>query len=63
MLTAPRIQALADQLDKGSKPLALSLKLGADGTTAGRMVSELVLRGAQALSDKTVKLDDQALAG
>ena len=63
MLTAPRIQALADQLDKGSKPLALSLKLGAEGTTAGRMVSELVLRGAQALSDKTVKLDDQALAG
>jgi hypothetical protein len=58
-----RVQALADQLEKGDRPLALTLKLGTDGTTAGRMVSELVQRGAQALKDKTVKSDDAALSG
>lgn len=62
-LSAPRIQALADQLDKNDKPLALALKMGADRTTAGRAASTYVIRGAQALSDKTVKKDDQALAG
>lgn len=63
MLSAPRAAALAEQLDKQDKPLALALKLGLDRTTAGRTVSALVLRGAQALTDKTVKKDDSALAG
>jgi hypothetical protein len=63
MLTAPRAIALADQLDKHDKPLALALKMGLDRTTAGRAASALVLRGAQALADKTVKKDDSALAG
>lgn len=63
MLNAPRVAALADQLDKHDKPLALSLKMGADRTTAGRTASALVLRGAQALQDKTVKRDESALAG
>lgn len=58
-----RVAALADQLDKTDKPQALALKLGADSTTAGRTVGELVLRGAQALKDKTVKRDDAALTG
>lgn len=62
-LSAPRVAALADQLDKKDKPLALALKMGADRTTAGRAASSLVLLGAQALTDKTVKKDDQALAG
>ena len=62
-LSLPRINALAAQLDKSDKPLALSLKLGADRTTAGRATSELVLRGAQALADKTVKRDDAVLTG
>lgn len=63
MLSVPRAMALADQLDKHDKPLALALKMGLDRTTGGRAASALVLRGAQALEDKTVKKDDQALAG
>lgn len=62
-LPVERIAALADQLDKNSKPLALSLKLGTDKTTAGRATSELVLRGAQAIADKAIKKDDAALTG
>jgi hypothetical protein len=62
-LSAPRIAALADQLDKHDKPLALALKMGADKTTSGRAASFYVLRGAQGLADKTVKKDDTALAG
>jgi hypothetical protein len=63
MLSAPRAAALADQLDKQDKPLALALKMGLDRTTAGRTASTLVLRGAQALADKTVKKDESALSG
>lgn len=63
MLNVGQVGALAEQLDKGNKPLALSLKLGLDRTTAGRTTSALVLRGAQALADKTVKRDDMALSG
>lgn len=62
-LDVHRVEALAEQLDKKDKALGLALKLGSSGTTADRPVSELVLRGAQALKDKTVKKDDQALAG
>jgi hypothetical protein len=62
-LSAPRLKVLADQIDAKNRPMALSLKLGADQTTAGRNVSALVLRGAQALSDKTVKRDDAVLSG
>lgn len=63
MLDARRGAALAEQLDKHDKPLSLALKMGLDRTTAGRAASTLVLRGAQALQDKTVKKDDSALAG
>ena len=63
LLGTERIGAFADQLDKSSKPLALTLKLGTDRTTSGRMASELVQIGAQALADKTVKKDDSALSG
>lgn len=63
MLTPKQVEALSAQIEKGSKPLALTLKLGTDRTTAGRMASELVQIGAQALHDKTVKRDDTALAG
>lgn len=62
-LSAPRAAALAEQLDKHDRPLALALMMGADRTSAGRAASALVLRGAQALQDKTVKKDDSALAG
>ncbi len=63
MLDPKRQQALAEQLDKGDDSLALTLKLGADKTTAGRMVAELVQVGKQALGDKTVKKDETALSG
>jgi hypothetical protein len=62
-LTVPRGAALAEQIDAHDKPLALSLKMGLDRTTAGRAASVYVLRGAQALKDKTVAKDDSALAG
>lgn len=62
-LDVPRIAALSEQLDKGNKPLALALKAGADRTTAGRAVGDLILRGAQGLADKTIKKDDEALTG
>lgn len=58
-----RIDVFANQLDKGNRPLALALRLTSGRTTAGRFVSELVLRGADALKDKTVKRDDTTLTG
>lgn len=63
LLSAPRAAALADQLDKHDKPLALALKMGLDRTTAGRAASTYVLEGSQALADKTVKKDESALSG
>jgi hypothetical protein len=63
MLTLPRLVALADQLDQHDKAQALAMKLGGDSTTAGRPIGELVLRGAQAIKDKTIKKDDTAIAG
>ena len=50
-------QAMAAQLDKHDKPLALALAAGAQRTTQGRTVAELILRGAQAIKDKGVKED------
>lgn len=58
-----QIEALSSQLDKGSKPMALAMKLGSMNTNAGRLVSELVLRGAAGIADKTIKKDDAALTG
>lgn len=58
-----QIEALATQMDKGSKPMALAMKLGSLNTNAGRLVSELVLRGAAGIADKTIKKDDAALTG
>lgn len=62
-LTAPRIQALAEQIDKKDRPLALALKVGSGRTSLDRAVSETMLRGADALRDKTVKRDDATLTG
>jgi hypothetical protein len=62
-LDGPHLLALADQFDKGDKPLSLAMKLGADRTTAGRTLAQLVLQGAQGLADKTVKRDDAVLTG
>lgn len=63
MLDLKRLEALADQIDKQDKPMALAMKLGSDQSSSGRNVGELVLRGAQGLKDKVVKRDDAALSG
>lgn len=57
------VGAVADQVSEDNKAFGIALKVGAGRTGAGRQVSELVLLGAQALRDKTVKKDDEALAG
>lgn len=44
--------AIALQLDKQSKPLALAFATATQQTTAGRYTSELILKGDQALKDK-----------
>lgn len=63
MLDTKRLTALADQLGKGDDSLEITLKLGSNRTTAGRLVAELVQIGKQALDDKTVKKDETALSG
>lgn len=50
--------ALAAQIAKDDKALGLALGLSTVQTTNGRYTSELVLRGAQALKDKTVKTEN-----
>lgn len=54
---------LAAQIDKKDRPLALALQFGASKTTEGRYTSELILKGNQALKDKTVKVDTVAEDG
>lgn len=62
-LSVERIAKLADQLDKNDRPTALMLKLGSDRTDAGRSVSVLVGRGAQALKDRGVQADNATVTG
>lgn len=63
VVPADQAQAIARQIDKQDKPLALALAVGAGTTDQGRTVAELILRGAQALKDKTVKEDKAAETG
>jgi hypothetical protein len=62
LLTAPQIDALAEQLGAKDKATALMLKIN-DRTASGRTVAERVGIGAQAIADGTVKADDTKLAG
>lgn len=55
--------ALGNQMAPKDKGLGIALSLAADRTTAGRYVSEIVLRGTQAIKDKAVKEDNKALVG
>lgn len=50
-----QLQALARDVDKQDKPLALALAAGSSMTTQGRTTAELILRGAQAVKDKAIK--------
>lgn len=58
-----QMAAIAKQIDGKDRALALSMALGSSGTTAGRYTSELVIKGAQAIKDKGVKLDSSAVTG
>ncbi|QAZ38426.1 hypothetical protein C1M51_02760 [Methylibium sp. Pch-M] len=62
-LGAPASVALARTIREKNVPLALAIAMGSDGTTSGRFASELVLRGQQALKDKTVKVEGGAEVG
>lgn len=54
---------LAKQIDKSDKALALAFQYGAAKTTRDRYVSEIILRGADALKSKSVKVDPAAESG
>jgi len=56
-------QAIALQINKQDRPLALALALGSGQTTYGRPASTLVLKGAQAIKDKSVKDDNSVATG
>lgn len=55
--------ALAGQIDKSDRSLALAFQYGAAKTTRDRYVSEIILRGADALKSKSVKVDPTAESG
>lgn len=46
-------QAIARQINEKDRPLALAFAAGAESTTAARLTSELILKGAQARKDGT----------
>ena len=55
--------ALAAQLDKQDKPLALAFALSGTKTSNGRYASELMLKGAGAIKDGAVMKDDKKVTG
>jgi len=60
---AQAAEGLAAQIDKKDKALALALQFGTSATTEGRTTAEIILRGQQAMKDKTVKPDTIAVDG
>lgn len=62
-LGAPATVALIRTIREKNLPLALAINLGADGTTSGRYASEMLIRGQQAVKDKTVKVEGGAEVG
>jgi hypothetical protein len=55
--------AIALQLDKQDKPLALAFATASAKTTEGRFTSELILKGATAIKDGAVMKDDKKVTG
>lgn len=60
--------AIGAQLGKGEKDLSakaagLTLRYGASGTTENRFVGEIILKGAQAIKDKTIKEEKTPVEG
>jgi hypothetical protein len=62
-MPAAQTQALAAQIDKQDRALAVALGLGAARTTYDRPTAELVLKGAEALKSKTIKEESKAVEG
>lgn len=60
---AHQMGALARMIDSKDRPLALAMAAGAQNTTQGRTVAELIRRGAQVASDKGVKEEKGAEFG
>lgn len=55
--------AIAQQIDKQNRPLALAFATASAKTTAGRYTSELILEGEQALKDGVVMKDETKVTG
>ena len=55
--------ALGRQLAPKDKALGIAIGMAGAKTSAGRYTSELVLRGAQAMRDKSVQVDNRAMTG
>lgn len=60
---ADRLAALAKQIDAKDKVLGTALIVGDLTTSQGRYVSELVLKGARAIKDKSIMMDDAKETG
>lgn len=58
-----RLAALAHQIDAKDKALGTAMMVGDLQTTQGRYVSELVLKGARAIRDKAIMMDDHKETG
>lgn len=56
-------QALGRQIGGKDKALGLAFAAGSSKTTSGRYASTLILKGAQAIQDKTIKADDMKVSG
>jgi len=67
LMPAGMAQALAQQIAHGhteqDKAVSIALALGSARTTEGRPVSQLVLKGAQALRDKAIKEEKTPVDG
>jgi hypothetical protein len=60
----PRLAgAMATQIEKQDKPLALAFATAGSLTAAGRYTSELILKGAGAIKDGAVMKDDKKVTG
>lgn len=58
-----QMQALARDIDARDRPLALAMAVGSQRTTQGRTTAELILRGQQAIKDKSIKEEKGAEFG
>lgn len=60
---ADRLAALARQVDAKDKVLGTAMMIGDLQTTQGRYLSELVIKGARAIKDKAIMMDERKETG